>query len=306
MPWQESLIGTEVGGLRVTSLQVAVGDSVKKGQVLARLNPGAVEIDLEAANAQVAEAEAALAQAVATLARANRLAPSGGVSQQELTQYETQKHTAEARLGAARAQQKRQQLRLEFTTLTAPDDGVISTVAVAEGAIVPAGAEVFRLIRQGRLEWRAEVRGETLLRLAPGQEATIRSPLGEEVHGRVRQVAPTINVATGLGLAYVDLPAGCNLKAGLAVNGALNLGKRKALVLPASAVQRVEGISRVFVVTDDGRLSAVEVKTGRQRDERIEIVSGLDEQARVVARDLRGLQPGDLVRLPAPPAGGAS
>ena len=295
MPWQESHIGSEVGGLRLSSVLVNVGDTVKKGQELARLNAATVETDLDAANAQLAEAEAALAQAVATLDRAKRLAPSGGVSQQELTLYETQKHTAEARVSAARAQVKRQQLRLDYATLVAPDDGVISASSASEGAIVSAGSELFRLIRQGRLEWRAEVKGETLLKLSPGQEVTVLSPLGPEVKGRVRQLSPTIDVTTHNGLVYVDLPQGTNLKAGLRVSGTITMGKRKALVLPSSAVLNQEGVSRVLTVNPESRIEALEIKTGRTKDASVEVLAGVDEQTRVVAKNLRGLKVGEVV-----------
>lgn len=139
MPWQETYIGSEVGGLRLASVLISVGDTVTKGEVLARLDTATVETDLDAANAQLMEAEGTLAQAVATLNRANRLAPSGGLSRQELTLYETQKNTAEARVNAARAQVKRQQLRFKFATIVAPDDGVISASSASEGAIVQAG-----------------------------------------------------------------------------------------------------------------------------------------------------------------------
>ncbi|MBS1159364.1 MAG: efflux transporter, family, subunit [Proteobacteria bacterium] len=299
MPWHETAISTEVGGLRLVSVLVSEGETVKKGQVLARLNAATVETDLDVTNAQLAEAEAVLAQAAATLERANRLAPSGGVSRQELTLYETQKHTAEARLNAARAQVKRQQLKLEFATLSAPDDGVISSSSASEGSIVQAGSELFRLIRQGRLEWRAEIKGELLMKLAAGQEVLIKSPLGPEVKGRIRRVSPTVDVKTRNGLAYVDLPAGTDLKAGLNVSGSIGLGKRKALVIPASAVLSQGGTTRVFKLDADNKLEAIEVKTGRVRDDWVEILSGLDDHTPVVARDLKPLKEGELVKAAA-------
>lgn len=298
MPWHESTISSEVGGLRLASVLVSEGDTVKKGQVLARLNAATVETDLDVTNAQLAEAEAVLAQAVATLERANRLAPSGGVSRQELTLYETQKHTAEARLNAARAQVKRQQLKLEFATLSAPDDGVISSVSAAEGSIVQAGSELFRLIRQGRLEWRAEVKGDLLMKLATGQEVVIRSPLGTEIKGTVRRVSPTIDVTTHNGLVYVDLPATSDLKAGLNVSGSISLGKRKTQILPASAVLNPGGTARVFRLNADSKLESIDVKTGRIKDDWVEILGGLDDRTAVVAKDLKLLKEGDLVKAP--------
>lgn len=297
LPWHESQVSAEVGGLRLASVHVDLGDTVKKGQVLARLDAATVETDLDVANAHLAEAEALRLQAVATLERANRLVSSGGVSQQELTLYETQKQTAKARVDAARAQVKRQQLRLEFATIVAPDDGVISSCSASEGAFVPAGSELFRLIRQGRLEWRAEVKGETLLKLAAGQDVTVKSPLGPEVIGRIRQVSPTIDVTTRKGLVYVDLPQGTNFKAGLNVSGAISMGKRKALVVPVAAVQKQEGKDLVFMLDADNRIEAIDVKTGRVKDGWIEIISGLEERSEVVARDLGLLKAGELVKV---------
>jgi len=298
MPWQETRVGTEIGGLRLISVLVNVGDVVKKGQVLARLNPSTMEAELEAANARLMEAQALLVQALATLDRAKRLEPSGGVSQQDLTLYQTQQQTAAARVNAARAQVKTQQLRLDSTTLVAPDDGVVSSRSMTEGAIVQAGNELFRLIRQGRLEWRFEVKGETLLRLSPGQEVTVRSPLGPEIKGRVRQVSPTIDMTTRKGLVYVDLPADTNLKAGLTVSGKLGMGKRKAMVLPSSAVLHESSASRVFKIGADNKVQAVEVQVGRISDDQVEIVSGLDARTKVVAKIAELMKTGDLANVP--------
>ena len=297
MPWQETRIGTEIGGLRLVSVLANAGDVVKKGQVLARLNPATVEIELEAVNAQLMEAQAARGQAMVTLERAKRLAPSGGVSQQELTLYETQQQTTEARLNAAKAQVKTQQLRLDSATLTAPDDGTISSRSAIEGAIVPAGSELFRLIRQGRLEWRAEVKGDMLIKLSIGQEVTIKSPLGADIKGRVRQISPTIDLKTQNGLLYVDLPPDTNLKAGLYVSGTLAMGKRKTLVLPASAVQRSGNGYRALQVAANGKVEAVDVEIGRARDGRMEILAGLDEHAQVIAKNIDSLKVGDAVNV---------
>lgn len=301
MPWQETRIGTEIGGLRVLSVLVNAGDVVKKGQVLARLNPVTVETELDAANAQLMEAQAALAQAEATLERGKRLAPSGGVSQQELTLYETQKQTAAARVNAARAQVKTQQLRLDSATLVAPDDGVISSRSAIEGAIVQAGSELFRLIRQGRLEWRAEVKGEMLLKLRVGQKVTVNSPLGPDVEGHVRQISPTIDLTTRNGLVYVDLPLDTNLKAGLKVTGTLALSKRKALVVPATAVLHEGEAARVFKVNAESKVEAVEVKVGRVHDDYEEITAGLDAHSPIVAKDVGLLKVGERVKAQAAP-----
>lgn len=295
MPWQETRVGPEIGGLRLVSVLANVGDVVKKGDVLARLNTDLVQIELATANAQLMEAQAALREATETLDRAQRLVKSGGVSQQDLMQYQTKAQTAEARIQGAQAQVRTQELRLDHATLLSPDDGVISSRTAAEGAIVQAGSELFRLIRQARLEWRAEVSGETLLRVSVGQRVTVKSPLGDDIVGRVRQIAPTVNLTTRNGLVYVDLPAEANLKAGLQVSGVLDAGKRKALVLPASSLARDAKGQHVFRVNSSNQIEIVEVKTGRTQGDWVEIVDGLDRDAQVIAEDVGSLQPGEAV-----------
>jgi RND family efflux transporter MFP subunit len=297
MPWNETRISTEIGGLRLASVLVGEGERVKKGQVLAKLDTASVETELDVANAQREEADAVLAQAAATLERANRLAPSGGVSRQELTLYETQKHTAEARLSAARAQVRRQQIRLELATLTAPDDGLISSCTATEGSIVPAGSELFRLIRQGRLEWHVEVPGETLLKLASGQEVLVKSPLGNEIKGRIRRLSPTVDLGTRRGLVYVELPQNSELKAGFSVSGSINLGKTRALVIPDAAIVRQDGNAKVFRIGANGRVEAAEITLGRHKGEWTEVLSGLDENSQIVGDDTSKLRDGETVKV---------
>jgi HlyD family secretion protein len=293
MPWQEMRIGAEIGGIRVSNVTAGVGDRVTKGQVLASLDAESIETDLESARAQLTEAEATRAQAIATLERAKRLAPSGGVSQQELMLYETQRQTAEAKVRVAKAQEKRQQLRLQNATIVAPDDGLISWSAATEGAIVHAGSELFRLIRQGRLEWRAEVKGEWMARLAKGQEVTIEGPGDAEVRGKVRLVSPTIDLTTRNGLAYVDLPADTALQSGLNVAGRIMVGKRKVLAVPASAILRRSGGVQVLVIDVDDKIKAVDVTLGQSRDDWVEVTGRIDKHSRLALKASEELAAGE-------------
>ena len=115
------------------------------------------QAELAQSKAAMAETEATLAEAAANAQRARELQASGALSAQQINQYLTAERTAQARLEAQRALFKTQQLRLAQTQVLAPDNGVISARNATVGAVVPAGMELFRLIRQGRLEWRAEV-----------------------------------------------------------------------------------------------------------------------------------------------------
>ena len=308
MPWQETLIGSEVGGLRLADVLISVGDTVTKGQVLARLDTATVETDLDAANAQLMEAEGTLAQAVATLDRANRLAPSGGLSRQELTLYETQKNTAEARVNAARAQVKRQKLRLKFATIVAPDDGVISAISVSEGAIVQAGNELFRLIRQGRLEWRAEVVGQDLAALKPGMSAEVDLPDGQLLRGTVRSIAPTLDTTRRIAIVYVDLPGAQQqgAKAGMYVSGRFDLGQTGGWMIPHSAVVSRDGFDFIFLLGADQRVRQHKVTLGARQGDLVQVLDGVDGQTRLVRSGAGFLIDGDLVKVVATPAATAT
>ena len=172
--WQEASVGAESNGLRLTAVNVNVGDVVKAGQVLATFAADTVQADVAQARASVMEAEANAAEAAANAERARGLQASGALSQQQIQQYTTAEQTAKARVEAARAQLNAQQLRLKFTQVLAPDSGVISARTATVGAVVGSGTELFRMVRKGRLEWRAEVTQAELARIRPGPRC--RSP----------------------------------------------------------------------------------------------------------------------------------
>ena len=301
--WQEAIVGSEANGWRLAEVRVNVGDVVKRGQVLATFAADMPNADLAQSKAAVAEAEATLAEAGANAQRARELQASGALSAQQINQYLTAERTAQARLDALRAATRMQQLRLAQTQVLAPDGGVISARSATVGAVVQAGQELFRLIRGGRLEWRAEVAASELAQLKPGQLVKITPAGGSTVNGRVRMVAPTVDAATRNGLVYVDLPSPGTAKAGMFARGEFAIGNASALTLPQSAVLLRDGFAYVFKVGADNKVAQAKVSVGRRVGERIEITAGLDAASRVVASGAGFLSDGDLVRVvDAPPA----
>lgn len=300
--WQEASVGAEAGGLRLTEVAVNVGDRVRRGQVLARFAPETVQADLEEAKARVAEAEANLAEAVSDARRARELHAAGFVSEQKVIQADTLENAARARLEAQRATQRNQQLRLAQTRVPAPDDGVISARAATVGAVPAAGQELFRLIRKGRLEWRAEVASADLSRIKPGQRVRVSLADGATVDGRVRMLAPTVDAQTRNGLVYVDLPAPGSARAGMFARGEIEIGAARGLTLPQSAVVLREGFAYVLRVGADSRVIQTKVSLGRRAGDRVEISAGLEPTARVVAAGGAFLADGDLVRVVDAPA----
>lgn len=295
--WQEASVGTEANGLRLAEVKVNVGDVVKRGQVLATFAADTVAAELAQARAAVAEAEATLAEAGANAQRARELQASGALSAQLINQYLTAERTAQARLEAQRAVARTMQLRLAQTQVLAPDNGVISARSATVGAVLPAGQELFRLIRGGRLEWRAEVAAAELAQLKPGQPVTVTPAGGAPVQGKVRMLAPTVDPATRNGIVYVDLPEPGTARAGMFARGEFETGSAQGISLPQSAVVLRDGFSYVLRVGPDSKVVQTKVATGRRWADRVEITGGLDKSARVVAAGGGFLADGDTVRV---------
>jgi RND family efflux transporter MFP subunit len=265
--WQEASIGSEANGLRLTDVLVNVGDTVRGGQVLARFSDETVQADLAQARAALMEAQAMLAEASSNAERARTLATTGALSTQQINQYQTAEQTARARVAAAEASVNAQKLRLKFTQLVAPDDGVISFRAATVGAVVPAGTELFRMIRKGRLEWRAEVMATELARVRPGTTARVTAANGTLLTGKVRSIGPTVNPQNRTALVYVDLATAtagaAPARAGMFARGEFDIGSGSAVTVPQQAVVVRDGFSYVFRVNTDSRVSQLKVTTGQ-------------------------------------------
>ena len=300
MAWQEASIGAEASGLRVTDVRVNVGDQVERGRVIATFATETIEADVAQARANVAEAEANAQESAANGDRARRLQPTGAMSAQQINQYLTAEQAGKARVQSARATLNSQQLRLKYTRVVAPDSGVISARMATVGAVVAQGAELFRMIRQGRLEWRAEVMSEELGGLPPGTPVTITAANGVKIQGVVRIVAPTVDPQTRAALVYVDLPKDSGATAGMFATGQFELGSSGALTVPQQAVVTRDGFAYVFEMKSGHRVAQIKVNTGRRVGERVEITSGLNAQTFVVASGAGFLNDGDMVNDLAP------
>ncbi len=219
-----------------------------------------------------------------------------------MAQYTTAEKTAQARLDSARAQLAVQQLRLNHTRVVASDEGIISARTATQGAVVPQGQELFRLIRKGRLEWRGEVTATELDRLKVGQTVAVTAGGGGAIQGRLRMIGPTVDVTTRNALVYVDLPDAMRkgFRPGMFARGEFGLGSSSALTVPQDAVVLRDGFSYVFRATvsgNDTRVARVKVDTGRRVEDRVEILRGLNPNDRIVASGVAFLADGDLVKV---------
>jgi RND family efflux transporter MFP subunit len=298
--WQEASVGSESNGLRLAEVRVNVGDVVKKGQVLATFSPETVNADVAQSRAALAEARATAADAAGNAARARTLEQTGALSQQQINQYRTTAETAKAKVEAAEAALSAQQVRKGNTQVLAPDDGVISARAATVGGVVSAGTELFKMIRQGRLEWRAEVTSAELGRIAVGTPVTVISASGAQVPGKVRTVAPTVDPQTRNALVYVDIPnvlQNTGIKAGMFARGDFLLGRNSATTVPQASIVPRDGFNYLLLLQPDNRVSQLKIETGRRVGDRVEITTKLPADAKVVVQGAGFLNDGDLVRV---------
>jgi HlyD family secretion protein len=295
--WQEASVGAEVNGLRLSSVNVNVGDVVRKGQVLAEFVRETTQADSLQARASLMQAEASYLNAKADAERARAIENTGALSASQVAQYLTQEKVALAQWEAAKAALNATEVRLGNTRVLAPDDGVISARTATVGAVVGAGQELFRLVRQGRLEWRGEVTPSEVDRVKVGQLVRVTAATGREVEGKVRAIAPAANPQTRNILVFVDLPRQAELKAGTFARGAFDLGQAEALTVASASVVVRDGHTFVFVIDAQGQAEQRKVQTGRRVGERVEIVDGLRSGERVALQGAGFLNQGDLVKV---------
>lgn len=299
--WQEASVGSEAQGLRLADVKVDVGDTVRAGQVLAVYASDGIRADIAQARAALAEAEVAAQAAGQEAERARSVQDTGAISAQQVNQLLNAEQSAKARVQTARAQVQTQQVRLKNTQVLAPDFGIVSARSASVGAL--GGGELFRLIRKGRLEWRAEVTSAELARIRPGLGVVVTTAAGARVVGKVRRVSPLVDAQTRSALVHVDLsvPADAQalVKPGMYAKGEFELGQTSAVTLPQSAVVMRDGFAFVYPVGADNRVAQLKVQTGRTVGDRVEILSKLATDARVVAVGAGFLNDGDLVRVTA-------
>ena len=220
--WQEAVIGTEVSEQRLVAVLADVGDIVKKGQILARFNSDTLM-------AEYAELKANWIAAESNQKRALTLKGSGAMSDQTIEDYVNQAAVAKAQM-AVKA------LQLKYADVVAPDDGVISARSATLGAVGSAGDELFRLIRQNRLEWRGELTVGQAARVSQGQPVALTLPNGNKPEGSIRKIAPSFNPETRMITIFVDIKTDSNARAGMYAEGEIMLGRQTAMSVPAKSV----------------------------------------------------------------------
>ena len=295
--WQEVIIAPEVGGYRVAEVKVDVGDHVKRGQTLVELSTALLDAEVATKQATLAQRDAQLVNDAAALERGDSLKGMNLISQADYDKLKSAALASRAGVESARADLQSSVLRLKFTNVTAPDDGVITSRTVTVGQIAQAGGEMLRLLRNNRIEWRGEVPEARLAELKPGQRVTITGADGAVFNGAIRVVAPTIQAGNRTGLVYVDLPPNDRLRPGMFARGEIDVARAMAFTVPLQSVVSADGYSYVFVLKPDNTVERRRIETGGVRDSEIEVTGGIESGDMIVGKGAGFLKDGDLVNV---------
>ncbi len=295
-PWQEVIIASEVGGYRVAAVLVDVGTRVQAGQPLVRLSGDMLQADLSSREAALRSAEAAEVNAAAALRRGESISTSGALSAADLDRLKAEQVAAQARVETAKSDLTTAQLRVRYGTVTAPDSGTVTSRTVSVGQIAQAGQEMLRMLRQNRVEWRAEVPEAQLSRIKVGQNVQVTAVDGSTLKGKVRTVAPTVQTTNRTGLVYVDITGG-NARPGMFARGAIEAGTGPGLLVPISSVVMQDGYSYVFVLKDKNVVERRRVQQVGVHGESLEVADGVAAGDVIAVKGAGFLKDGDTVTV---------
>jgi RND family efflux transporter MFP subunit len=281
--WQEVPVGAETGGLNAVALLVDEGQSVTQGQPLLRMDDVLLR-------AQLKQAQASATQAQKAYDRSKELHDKGYLSAAGLEQAEANQQTTSAALATAQTQ-------LNLATVRAPVAGVVVSRKAVLGQIVKQGDELFRIVRDGRLELNMQVVESDLHVIQPGMAATVTSESTGPVAGSVRIVTPMVDPATRLGVARVSVPWSSGLRPGMFASGRIEAGQQNVLMVPQSAVVYSQNNPGVFIVGADTKAHFHQVVLGDHLDKNVVIKEGAGAGDKVVTTGAGFLNDGDPVKL---------
>ncbi len=294
--WQEVVIGAEVGGYRVSEVLVDVGTQVTQGQILVRLSGDMLKADLDSRRAAMRSAEATQINAAAALRRGQSVSSSGALSAADLDRLQAEHVAAQARVETARADLRTAELRARYAAVTAPDAGTVTSRTVSVGQIAQAGAEMLRMLRQNRVEWRAEVPESLLRQITAGQKARITAVDGSVLTGTVRAVAPTVQTSNRTGLVYVDITEG-GARPGMFARGNIETGTGPALLIPVASIVMQDGYSYVFTLKDATTVERRRINTIGVHGDDMEISGEIQAGERLAVQGAGFLKDGDTVQV---------
>jgi RND family efflux transporter MFP subunit len=309
---QTVAIAPRTGG-RLLSVNVQLGDRVRRGQVLAKVEDREIVEQVRAAQASQDVAKATIRQREADLNvarlnfdRSKNLFERQLLAKQALDDAESRYLAAEAQLDLSTAQLSANAARLEelkinlqHTSVTSPVDGFVASRTVDPGAMVNTNTSIASVVDISRLRLVVNVVEKDLRMVSAGDVAEVEVDAypGEKFHGKIARVAPVLDPATRTAAMEVEIPNNDNkLKPGMYARINLTVEERKnALVAPKNAVIDFENKRGVWMPNEENRAQFVAVELGIDGGDNVEILTGLKEGDKFVTTGAAAVRNNDVL-----------
>ncbi|NNM82646.1 MAG: efflux RND transporter periplasmic adaptor subunit [Burkholderiales bacterium] len=294
----EAPLSFRVSG-KIVACDVSIGEAVKRGEALAKIEPDDYRLEVRAAQADESAAQSALDLARTDLSRFRELHEKGFVSQAALDQKIHAENSARARLDAAKADRSEKSRHLSYTTLVADRDGIITRYDCNPGEVVPAGQPVMALATSNQKEVAIDIPEADLERFRKTGifEVSLHALPGRKWRGKIREISGTADPSTRTYYARISLEnASPDIALGMSAEARLIEPDRNSTQLPLSAVLGREGKPFVWTVDAAGTVKKAPVSVSGIDGNRVEISGGLHPGDRIVTAGANLLHEGEKVK----------
>jgi membrane fusion protein (multidrug efflux system) len=298
-PQREATVRAELGG-QMLQVTVEEGQSVRRGQLLGRIETRTLESAKTSAQSMVRSAENALAVATREAERADKLVKAGALAARDVDVARNAVSSAEAQLADARNRLAAAERELADAIISAPIAGIISRRSVNTGDVVGIGTELFTIIDPSSMRLEAAVPSDDLRQLRRGSMVNFQvRGYDQALEGEIERIAPEADATTRQVPIFVAVPnSGGRLVSGLFAEGRVISDSAEGLIVPANAVNRTGAAPWVLRVKD-GRTEKVDVTLGLidPRTERVQIAAGVAEGDVLLRGASQGIAPGTSVQV---------
>jgi RND family efflux transporter MFP subunit len=295
-PRYESNQGFRING-KIIERKVDIGSTVRKGQLLARLDPSDPQLEATASRADVKAAAASLSLAEAEVKRYRQLAQRHFVSVSALDVKEAELRTAAAKLAQLEARAKVMVNQSEYSALTADRDGVITMIRAEPGQMTAAGEVIAKIAGTREIEVLVNAPESKLSHIHIGDPVTVRlwANMQRIYSGKIREIAPAGNPETrtyNVRVALSDTDDA--IKLGMTARASFGLGDSpddSAILIPGTALTEIDGKKAVWVIDSHNKAHLREVSVGQFSEQGIPVYSGLSAGETIAVAGVHTLVP---------------
>jgi HlyD family secretion protein len=302
---EEAGVASELAGYRIAEVYVDEGAYVKKGQPLAKLDDTLLRAQIAQAEANYQQQLVAGQRAQAEADRVKGLDNAGVLSMEQISERRLSAKGAQAQVAVAKAQLDDLKVRDASLIIRAPVSGRVLERNARPGDTSALATTLFRIARDGLVEFDAEVSQADLGGVTVGEPVQVDLPSGAKVMGHVRFISPRVDAQTGLGHVRVALPVRDDLRPGGFARGAFQSASRPLPTVPESAIHFDANGPSVMVIDDQDRVRRAPIRTGQRAQGYVQLLQGPPVGARVALGGGAFVLDGDKVRV-ASQSGGTS